>query len=64
MANTLNEKFIPVRLEGRNHMDIVRKFNVGGAPTTIILSPEGRELHRLTGFMPPEEYLMQLLRFS
>ncbi len=60
VAKALNTRFIPVRLEGRNHMDIVKKFNVTGAPTTIIVSPEGKELHRFAGFYPPNEYLKEL----
>jgi uncharacterized protein YyaL (SSP411 family) len=60
VAAALNTRFIPVRLEGRNHMDIVKKFNVTGAPTTIILSADGRELHRFAGFYPPLEYLKEL----
>jgi len=64
VAAALNERFIPVRMEGRSHMDLVRQLNVPGAPTTIIFSPEGQELHRFSGFMPPAEYLVQLLRFG
>ena len=56
----LNERFIPVRLEGRAHMDLVRQFQVTGAPTTILFSPEGEEKHRFAGFQPAEEYLKEL----
>lgn len=64
VATALNARFIPVRLEGRNHMDIVRKFNVTGAPTTLVFSPEGQELHRFPGFFPPQEYLKELEKFG
>ncbi len=50
VAKALNTRFIPVRLEGRNHMDIEKQFNVTGAPTTLIFSPDGKELHRFAGF--------------
>lgn len=60
VAAYLNENFIPVRLEGRSRMDLVQKFNVTGAPTTLIFSPEGKELHRFAGFFPPREYLLEL----
>ena len=43
VVQALNERFIPVRLEGRNHMDLVRQFQVTGAPTTLLFSPEGQE---------------------
>jgi len=60
VIQTLNANYIPVRLEGRSHMDIVRKFNVSGAPTTLVLSADGKELHRFPGYYPPQEYLQQL----
>lgn len=59
-AQALNTRFIPVRLEGRQHMDLVQQFSVRGAPTTLIFSPEGKELHRFAGFHPPSEYLAEL----
>jgi uncharacterized protein YyaL (SSP411 family) len=60
VAQEVNSKYIPVRLEGRQHMDIVKKFNVTGAPTTLVFSPDGKELHRFAGYYSPAEYLEQL----
>lgn len=57
-----NERFIPVRLEGRNHMDLVRQFQVSGAPTTLLFSPDGQEKHRFPGFYPPGDYLKELAK--
>jgi thioredoxin-related protein len=64
VAAALNTRFIPVRLEGRQHLDLVKKHQVTGAPTTLIFSPEGRELHRVAGFLPPQEYLKELGSFG
>jgi uncharacterized protein YyaL (SSP411 family) len=64
VATALNTRFISVRLEGRAHLDIVKKFNVAGAPTTLVFSPEGNELHRFAGFFPPQEYLKELEKFG
>jgi thioredoxin-related protein len=60
VIKTLNEDFIPVRLEGRSHMDMVQKYEVRGAPTTLLFSPDGQEKHRFVGFQTPEEYLKEL----
>lgn len=60
MAAALNDRFIPVRLEGRGHMDLVQQMGVRGAPTTIIFTPDGQEKHRFIGFYPPDEYLQEL----
>jgi uncharacterized protein YyaL (SSP411 family) len=60
VAQTVTERFIPVRLEGRGHMDLVKKLGVTGAPTTLIFSPEGKELRRFAGFLAPPEYLQEI----
>lgn len=64
VAKALNTRFIPVRLEGRNHMDLVKQYHVTGAPTTIIFAADGQELHRFTGFYPPPEYLKELEKYG
>ncbi len=64
VAKAVNESFIPVRLEGRGHMDIVQQFHVQGAPTTLIFSPDGKELHRFPGFAPPAEYLKEIEKYG
>jgi len=60
VAAALNESFIPVRLEGRSRMDLVQKLQVRGAPTTLIFSPEGKELRRFAGFLAPSEYIQEI----
>lgn len=60
LAALLNEKFIPVRLEGRSHVDLAQKWNVRGVPTTLILSPQEQEIRRIDGFQPAENYLQEL----
>jgi len=62
VAQELNSGYIPVRLEGRSHMDIVKKFNVTGAPTTMVLTADGKELHRFPGYYSPQEYLKELAK--
>ncbi len=41
-------------------MDIVKKFNVTGAPTTLVFGADGKELHRFPGYYSPADYLKQL----
>ncbi len=62
MVKVLNERFIPIRLEGLGHMDLVRQFQVIGAPTTLLFSPDGQEKHRFAGFQTAEEYLKELVK--
>jgi thiol:disulfide interchange protein len=60
VIQAVNAKYVPVRLEGRSNMDIVKQFNVTGAPTTLVFAADGKELHRFPGFYSASEYLEQL----
>ncbi len=62
VVQALNERFIPVRLEGRSNMDVVQKYEVRGAPTTVLFSPDGEEKHRFVGFQAAEEYMQELAK--
>lgn len=60
VIKALNERFIPVRLEARENLDLAQELNVTAAPTTLRFSPDGTEIHRVVGFQSPEEYLTGL----
>jgi thioredoxin-related protein len=60
VVQVLNSQYIPVRLDGRQNMDIVKKFSVTGAPTTLVFGPDGKELQRFPGYYSPADYLKQL----
>ena len=64
VAAALNTRFIPVHLEWRSHLEVVRQFKLIGAPTTLVFSPDGRELHRFPGFYPPADYLKELEKYG
>lgn len=60
VIEAVNAGFVPVRIEGRGRMDLVKKFDVKGAPTTLLLSPQEQEKHRFVGFQSPTEYVQEL----
>lgn len=60
VVTAVNAGFVAVSIEGRGRMDLVKKFDVKGAPTTLILSPQEEEKHRFVGFQSPAEYLQEL----
>ena len=41
-------------------MDLVQKYEVRGAPTTLMFSPDGQEKYRFVGFQSAEDYLKEL----
>jgi len=63
VVEALNTRFVPVRLEARNHMDVVEKYQVTATHTILLFSPEGEEKHRFDGFQTGEAYLKELTKY-
>jgi len=59
IIKTINDRFIPVRVEGDKRPDIQERYLLGGWPTTAWLLPDGRILSGTT-FVPPETLLLKL----
>src|SRR5579872_716222 len=60
VINLINERFVPVRVDNDQRPDVNARYNMGGWPTTALLSPEGEILYGGT-YIPPE-HLRSILR--
>ncbi len=64
VADLLNERFVPVLLNGRMPSPALSKVNGSHAyifsPVLIQITPEGRELRRTVGYLSPESMLVEL----
>jgi hypothetical protein len=49
----IKEKYVPVRVDNDRRPDINRRYNMGGWPSTVFLTPEGDILTGET-YLPPE----------
>ena len=58
----IEEDFIPVRVDAEKEPDINKRYNQGGLPTTVILSPDGNILFGTGRYIPPED-MVKLLNF-
>jgi thioredoxin-like negative regulator of GroEL len=59
----LGDRVIWLRLNAETDEEgvrLARKFQVSGYPTLLLLDPEGDEIDRLQGFMPPERFLQSV----
>ena len=59
VASAIADKFIPVRVDNDRRPDLNRRYNMGGWPTTAILTPEGKIITGTT-YEPPES-MVQIL---
>jgi Tetratricopeptide repeat len=56
----VRENFIPVRTQVRENPQAMERFNVQWTPTIVLLGPDGKEHHRIEGFLDTEDFLSQL----
>ncbi len=55
----LNDRFIPVRVDNDRRPDVNARYNMGGWPTTAVLTPDGEIVHGGT-YIPPDAMLRLL----
>ena len=56
----INENNILLITESSESPELFQQLDVYGTPTTVILDQDGKELGRIDGYEPPEEYLRDL----
>lgn len=64
VADYFNSTFICVKYDiEKEGKELVKKYPIDCYPTFLILNPEGKELHRLSGYYKPDD-LMQAIRLA
>jgi tetratricopeptide (TPR) repeat protein len=48
---------ILAKINGDVDTTVARKYFVSGYPTAVMLGPDGKEVDRIVGYAPPDEYL-------
>jgi uncharacterized protein len=59
----INARFIPVRVDNDQRPDVNARYNMGGWPTTALLTPEGEVLYGGT-YIPPDAMRQVLARID
>ena len=64
VVDLINGQFRPVRIHVREDAEAWKtvgpELGVQWTPTILILSPDGKEQHRIEGFLPADDFLAQL----
>lgn len=60
VASFVTENFITVRIHVKEQPDQFQRFGAQWTPTILIMDPDGKERHKIEGFLPPDEFLAQL----
>jgi len=59
VIEAVNERFVPVRVDTDRRPDVNRRYNAGGWPSTVFLTPQGDILAGAT-YLPPDRMLSAL----
>ncbi|MEZ6116341.1 MAG: DUF255 domain-containing protein [Pirellulaceae bacterium] len=60
VSRMINDFFVAVKIDAEAEPQIAKKFKVEQWPTDVLLSPEGREYHRMQTPPSPSQYVAQL----
>ncbi len=64
VADFIARHFAPVRAHVKDNAELYRKlgqrFNAQWTPTVLVVDSDGRERHRIEGFLPVDDFLAQL----
>jgi len=57
------KKLVPIRVNAEGGGEgLAKSFGVDSYPTVVFVDPEGEEVDRILGYLPPEEFLRQTRR--
>ncbi|HKY50997.1 MAG TPA: DUF255 domain-containing protein [Candidatus Limnocylindria bacterium] len=54
IIKVINDRYVPVRVDNDERPDVNRRYNMGGWPSTVFLTPEGEIIHGGT-YVAPEQ---------
>ncbi|HEX8254907.1 MAG TPA: thioredoxin family protein [Thermoanaerobaculia bacterium] len=60
IAGLVSDQFLSVRQHVRTHPEAMERFGVQWTPTILVLDPNGKERHRVEGFLEADALLAQL----
>ncbi len=59
IISVINEQYVAIRVDNDERPDVNRRYNMGGWPTTVFLTPDGEIIHGGT-YIPPENMFQTL----
>ena len=60
MERFIQDNFLTVRIPVRDNPAAMERFGVQWTPTIVLLDPDGKERHRIEGFLEVQDFLAQL----
>lgn len=57
----MENDFVPLQVDFNKNGTLVKRYAVKWTPTVLILDPDGNEHHRFVGYLPPNDFIAQIL---
>ncbi|OGC94478.1 MAG: hypothetical protein A2W25_01470 [candidate division Zixibacteria bacterium RBG_16_53_22] len=57
---SLSKDILFVRVDSEQDTTLARQFAIAGYPTVVVAKPDGTEIDRILGYMPPNEFYNQV----
>ena len=58
---SVENNFIPIQIDFNKNKALVKRYAVKWTPTIIILDSDGEDHHRFVGYLPPEDFIAQII---
>jgi thioredoxin-related protein len=60
----IQHSYVPAAVKAADRPNLIEKLQIRIFPTTVIISPEGRVLDTIRGYVPPEQFRARLASVS
>jgi hypothetical protein len=57
----VENNFIPLQIDFNKNKVLVKRYSIKWTPTVVILDQDGEEHHRFVGYLPPEDFIAQII---
>jgi hypothetical protein len=58
---SVEKNFVPIQIDFNKNKTMVKRYGVKWTPTIIILDADGDEHYRFVGFLPPGDFIAQII---
>lgn len=59
---SVSGQFVCIKVDANARRDLVGRYGVRGYPTAVMLDAGGREVHRIVGYRPARQYVLEMQR--
>lgn len=60
VSDFISRTFVPARAHVKEQQDVFERSGAQWTPTILVLDEDGKERHRIEGFLPKDDFLAQL----